>query len=458
MNVRNFRIKLDLCNYYNDARRFCWIFVDSTKMLQISHVIGHITKLVNIKKPFHLMLHTTEYLPPNEDIRILKENETILVCPGTGLQGESYLLDTRINTTTVPTLQNNFTKPVIKNNYVSDKESQTNILPIQSKSALVQENELNKTLNGSQSDVLETSALSYKPENEANCTIESNVDRNTIDKLNTDNNLTRKRKRSRKKKKAQTINETPNKNVDTETQVKKPVIINSCIIPSSKHIRFDTLDTAKANRKQITHREETNESSTNEVTVSHELDNLLSLGQNSTPVTFTSQNIKQEIKIEHIPDEQTQLDVSFEKKDESENLIKQLQEGKELLNVGLDGYPVMTKKPELKDVVAFKMLKIGSDYTPQVSEFIVGEVVCYCPKTLTYTFKVWQGLSEVQVPIGKFTITDDNNEERTLNDTVSVNYALLMEPRLLSTSNPERIPTPTDNGTQEENRITFTLH
>lgn len=74
----NFRVKLDLCKFYNDARRFSWIFIDSTNMFKISHVKQHITGLLNIKEPFHLLLNENEYLPPSENIRILKENETIL--------------------------------------------------------------------------------------------------------------------------------------------------------------------------------------------------------------------------------------------------------------------------------------------------------------------------------------------------------------------------------------------
>ncbi|XP_017882316.1 uncharacterized protein LOC108626249 [Ceratina calcarata] len=91
MSRFNFRIKIDLCKYYNDVRRYCWIFIDGTKMLQIAHLMEHITKLFSIKEPFHLLLNETDYLPPNEDIRILKENETILVSPGSGLNNDTTI-------------------------------------------------------------------------------------------------------------------------------------------------------------------------------------------------------------------------------------------------------------------------------------------------------------------------------------------------------------------------------
>lgn len=108
------------------------------------------------------------------------------------------------------------------------------------------------------------------------------------------------------------------------------------------------------------------------------------------------------------------------------------------------------------------MLKIGSDFTPQVSNFIVAEVVSFSPEKSLYIFKVlrmWfyiinvslrytyiffinynltflctEGLSEVQVPIGKFNCMDES-EESVMNDTIKLNYAQIMKPRLISASN-----------------------
>ena len=74
---QNFRIKLDF-KYYNDVRRFCWIFIDCTKMLQIDDIKEHIKKLFGINDPFDLFLNENEYLPPKENIQVLKENEIIL--------------------------------------------------------------------------------------------------------------------------------------------------------------------------------------------------------------------------------------------------------------------------------------------------------------------------------------------------------------------------------------------
>lgn len=39
-----------------------------------------------------------------------------------------------------------------------------------------------------------------------------------------------------------------------------------------------------------------------------------------------------------------------------------------------------------------------------------------------------EGLSEVQVPVGKFTIVETEGEH-VMNDTITLNYAQIMEPR-----------------------------
>lgn len=76
MKHPHFRLKIDLSKFFHDARQFCWIFIDGTKIQQIFHIQQHISKLFSITEPFHLLLNS-EYLPPTEDVRILKENETI---------------------------------------------------------------------------------------------------------------------------------------------------------------------------------------------------------------------------------------------------------------------------------------------------------------------------------------------------------------------------------------------
>lgn len=388
----NFRVKLDLCKFYNDARRFSWIFIDSTNMFQINHLKQHITELLNIKEPFHLLLNENEYLPPSENIRILKENETILVSPGSGLNSHFDLsINNHFDSFTIspsekniPELENSFKRP-------------------------------NETRNSCQKE-LKISSIMNRSQNE-----EFDISTNLF--------TCPKRKRVRHKKKKTTAEETVIQK--KENELNKPKIINSYDIPFGKHIRFDDLEDndlednneeRKPKCQQIM-----NGTNTTHVSPTHELANLLSLSNNSTPVTFTN------IKVKGIQDSCEKIQSHENKSIISTNNINL----EKLLNTDFKTYPIMIEKPQLKDIIAFKMLKIGSDYTPQISDFIVAEILSYCSETSVYILKILRGLSEVQVPIGKFTIMEDTVEQTT-NDTITLNYAQIMEPRSIFINNTDK--------------------
>lgn len=413
MSRPNFRVKLDLRNFYNDMRGFCWIFIDGVKMLKIVHMKEHISKLLNIAEPFHLFLNKTEYLPPDEDIRIVNANETILVYPGTELENGLQLSteDTNI-----------CTKKGKCSNKVKHKHCQTNTSSIELNTTAVQTIS-DEVLKKSQREISESSAISYRKENsEANSMIESETtDTTMMEDFNITEHVNPKRKRvrSRKKKKEEVEQSTSQ---EKENIPKKPKIIDSCTVSFGKHIRFDNEDTTG---NKDAHVKVMNGSYTKTVQPSHELANLLSLGKCSTPLTFTNTRVKEEVKAEPMHDEEFQLNASSENKNKSMTVNERKELDKDISKCS-----VMTTKPQLKDVIAFKMLKIGSDYTPQISDFIVAEVVSYCAETSVYTFKILQGLTEVQVPVGKFTIVEDE-EEHVMNDTITVNYAQIIEPRLV---------------------------
>ncbi|XP_003706520.2 uncharacterized protein LOC100877110 [Megachile rotundata] len=422
MSRWNFRVKLDLSNFYNDVRRFSWIFIDGAKMLKVVHMKEHIAKLLNITEPFHLLLNKTEYLPPNEDIRIVNENETILVSPGTELENGLQLSteDTRICIKKE------------KSNKVKHKHSQTNISPIELNTTAVQ-TVSDEVLNKSQSEFSEFSAISFgKEDSEASSMVESKTtDVTVMEDFNIEQVPKRKRVR-RRKKRSEEIQQSTSQ--EKENIPKKPKIIDSCTISFGKHIRFDSEETTGNKDAPV---KVMNGSHTKTIQPTHELANLLSLGKCSTPLTFTNPRVKEEIKTEPMHDEELQLDASPENKNKM-SVNERLQNGIKELDKDISKCSVMTTKPQLKDVIAFKMLKIGSDYTPQISDFVVAEVISYCAETSVYTFKILKGLTEVQVPVGKFTIVEDE-EEHVMNDTITVNYAQIIEPRLVF-SNTTSVP------------------
>lgn len=78
MNLPSFRLLVNLSNYFDDVQRLCRIFINGTKVHKIIHIKEHISQVLNIKEPFHLLANDNEFLPPMEDIRILNTNETIV--------------------------------------------------------------------------------------------------------------------------------------------------------------------------------------------------------------------------------------------------------------------------------------------------------------------------------------------------------------------------------------------
>ncbi|XP_076232637.1 uncharacterized protein LOC143178079 isoform X2 [Calliopsis andreniformis] len=442
----NFRVKLDLRHYFKDVRRFCWTFIEGPKMLQISHLKKHITRTFNIEEPFHLLLNDTEYLPATEDIRILKEDETILVSPGSGLQSRiQYPENTILPNLNEVAVKNSSQSTTVQKN-VQDMPSQKKIqdVPVQK---IQQHTSVKKKLPGtldvlkeslskSMNDSLETSMCEVT-EDEGNISASKSKNTSLMGDVSAAERSKRKRVRSRKKNKTQGTKEA----VGVEENIsRKPKIVNSLLVSSGKHIHFEPVDFDEDTvTKPI--QSKTVNGTYDKTNPPKELANLLSLGQMSEPVTFARSEIQEEIKIENSSDEELRLNMSLEIIKTGIPITKQLQDGNELPEEDLEACPVMSTKPQLKDVIAFKMLKIGTDYTPQVSKFIVGEVISCCGEGRIYTFRILQGASEVQEPIGKFTV-ETNAEDQKKNSTITLDISQLLEPRHICKCDPDRVSTP----------------
>lgn len=176
------------------------------------------------------------------------------------------------------------------------------------------------------------------------------LDINFIEEFDISTNLFTcpKRKRVRHKKKKTTAEETVIQK--KENELNKPKIINSYDIPFGKHIRFDDLEDndlednneeRKPKCQQIM-----NGTNTTHVSPTHELANLLSLSNNSTPVTFTN------IKVKGIQNSCEKIQSHENKSIVSTNNINL----EKLLNTDFKTYPIMIEKPQLKDIIAFKVI------------------------------------------------------------------------------------------------------
>lgn len=132
-----------------------------------------------------------------------------------------------------------------------------------------------------------------------------------------------------------------------ENESNKPKIINSYIIPFGKHIRFDDSEDNNVEERKPKCQQIMNGTNTTHVSPSHELANLLSLSNNSTPITFTNNKIKE------IQDPQkVQSRENINNGIASTNNINL----EKLLNTDFQTYPIMIEKPQLKDIIAFKVI------------------------------------------------------------------------------------------------------
>ncbi|EFN69673.1 hypothetical protein EAG_12011 [Camponotus floridanus] len=448
MKHLQFRLKIDLSKFFHDARQFCWIFVDGTKIQQIIHIQHHISKLFSITEPFHLLLNDTEYLPPTEDVRILRENETIQVIPGSGIKIEVDKAETTCNGS------------------MHDKKMHTK--------TGIDVSDMLDVSNNVSSDMQPTSINNVTE----NMTFYSVIDDTMIDDTEeetdskvTDNNLTEdcnmtdsivsiaKRKRVRRRRPKNQIKTSfiLSSDMNEENKQKKPKIIDSYIIPSGKHIRFDNIekdentekeDTTEKKenieKKETTEMEEhniakqivqeisRNESYISKTSSSRDLSTLLALGQSSTPITFINKKAKTEVKMENKSNDGSMIDrCSNLSQFLMKNIKSKIQNYENLIHSDLEVMPIMTRKPQVKDIIAFKTLKIGTDYTPQVSNFIITEVIGSCANFTRYHLKIIKGKEEIKAPCGKFSLSEDVSAGDDM-DTFFLSYSQMQEPRLLS--------------------------
>ncbi|XP_012269844.2 uncharacterized protein LOC105694072 [Athalia rosae] len=411
----NFRVKLDLSNFYNDVRRASWVYVNKDTISCICHLQKHIAKVFDIRKSFHLLLTSGEYLPPNEDARILNDNEMVLVVPGTGLQDD-------------PTPSKATADP------------HSDMIPVMSQSKEKDPDfKMNKSSNVESSDgennnaeITETSGntmfLSLINVSSIESASDSKADVNITERFSgaDSTHLKNKRKRVRTKKKAkdETMNQPAATNDKADSEYKKPKIIKAVSISNGKHIRFGDeveehefpgYDSCASNDSRIPGSAKlgNNIHWDKPAMPSSGLANLLALRQSSTPITFTRKKTEEPSLI----NETTEV-----KKKECEDFFTLASKRT---------YPLMGNKARVHDVIAFKMLKLSSDYTPEVSEDIIARTIKVLPDGITYEFQILAGKHEIQSPQGKFDLEEAEETKDTDNDIISLSWTQLLEPRLV---------------------------
>lgn len=433
MTRLNFRVKVDLSRYYHDARRSCWIFIDCTKILQISDVKQHITKLFNIPEPYYLCLNDTDYLPPAEDARIIKENEMLVVLPGTGLRDE---IQSSVNSK-LPYMRDSDSSNKERNKMFYHKEVQTIEFPV-TKQIISTEDKVgpNELLYSSKEDISSSDITFHSIINDKECdndidfkTMDNNIDDSSIIQKELSNT---KRKRIRYRKKKKEVTAFVDNAITDANSKKKPTIIDSFVVPSGKHVRFafERNDTELLNH--INNDTSTNDQCAIESLQYKELSTLLALRHSSTPITFTNKKMKEEIgKLENTSDkEERDIEVLCEKENETlNNIIKD----QTLSDTEFQKYPLVKNDVQSNDIIAFKILNYGRNYSPQVSKVIIAQIISFFPQTGACNLRIIKGLDEIhfgKVPLGKFSIPEDENET-IKTDIIDIHYTQMIEPRFI---------------------------
>lgn len=452
MSETNFRVKLNLSKFYQDVRRSSWIYIDNARMLRVYHMKDHICKLFNIKEPCHLLINDTDYLPPNEDIRVLRASETIIVAPGSGLESDKAS-DDKMG---MSKSQNSYDRlrevvPVYhkaaQTDDVSELKTEPSMYNHQEVSSIASNGIINGCLASQEGyDNIVLGETEFESMNES-----KNVESNLSDNTSVIENYPKKRKRTRSRKsKAKKCNGVQNYENNNEYRPRKPKVIDSQIISSGKHTRFnfmeDDINIIESNSPDTL----SSDTPASKFSNAQSLDALVALGQHNPPLTFTKTKVKEEVKVESMwdysyrssarrspkntgipstpasPDEYNRGPPPAENKD-----ILELDTGNGKITVDSDfeKRPIITDKPKVNDIIAFKMLKIGQDCTPQVSAFIVGTVISVNSQNLEYVLRIIDGLNEIQIPSEDF-LPNENDQEQC-QATIRLKYSNILVPRLL---------------------------
>ncbi|XP_058807448.1 uncharacterized protein LOC131673454 [Phymastichus coffea] len=422
---QDFRVKIDISRIYQDARQYSWIFIDSTKIFYVNQFVNHVRKIFNIEKPFHLLSRhedTCFFLPFEEDIRVLENNDTVVIVPGTGINDDNISVMksdvdslSKVQSNCREASKNKESDLIYNQSYTTDKSSQ------------------NSTQNVSEiplfNDTLYRTALHDVVTSDTKDS-EITEDNYTEEQLNPEKNISNKRKRVRKRKQKKPADVVLESDISlNETSGKKPKVIDSILITSGgsgKHIRFKSLDnditsdvTAYENNvHQILQTEDTK----NKQNISKDLTALLNLRQSSTPLTFVHKRIKKEYNDTlYKPESIQEQEMSIES-DEKSNQI----------NTSLNGYklPAEVEKSKIQtptqkrfedddnNTVSFKVFKIGEDYTPQISNVIIAQILSSSAEGSQYTMKLLHGKDQLKEPEGKFSLPKDkeNSDDHDGND------------------------------------------
>lgn len=107
------------------------------------------------------------------------------------------------------------------------------------------------------------------------------------------------------------------------------------------------------------------------------------------------------------------------------------------LRKNLASYPALDTLPNKNDFIGFRMLKLGDNYVPELTEFIIGLVESVDPDTMAMEIVILAGNDELKQHQegGKFSLPDCNDTLVNIDDrTLCCNWVELKDVRLVDVS------------------------
>ncbi|KAG8041360.1 hypothetical protein G9C98_002348 [Cotesia typhae] len=407
----NFRVKLNLSKFYQDARKLSFIYVDTSAINNVLQLHSKIATIFAITKPFYLSSENNVLFPLIEDIRIVQENDIIKVVPGCPeLSNDS---STSNGTVSSP-------KKVLS----SKSESRQSIEPESRQS----EKSNNTDLDGYNQTVSENDV-----------DIDANLNLSTLI-------MKKRRKRGRRGTKKKNITVVREPTITTFNKFQSNgfnsttdniEVISETTTPRHLKFNFDDETDQFTNGNLISPRTKPIVRS-NEVAT---LSNLLNLKNNPAPVTYSSKRVRTNSEVSQVSVKSNQVKMENSPASSSHNLPqnkinKFIENDFNFTNINPFKYPIYESYFEINDIIAFRTLKIGEDYSPTVSGYIIAKIYAKEHGTDEYVLKIIDGHNQIKDPEGKFALPSEHDENEIevnqFNDElVNLNSSHLVEPRLI---------------------------
>ncbi|XP_015121988.1 uncharacterized protein LOC107044573 isoform X2 [Diachasma alloeum] len=410
-NPSNYRVKVNLSQFYEDVRKLSYVYVNEKNISHILHLHERIKQVFGITRPFYLTSCEGVYLPMNEDVRIIQGEETIRVCLGTVNPNCLTIwreIGVKCNGKPLPTIE----------------------VPRQLEKKNQQANSPEKILMVTDSDACDSKSVKNVTESEGqgHTSLAEDSDTDTTqDPKKTPQNpsqtpelysIPQKKRRRVRKRKSKISPELPVVPQQLPPP-SKPISIpfNSSFTPKTKpkHFKFNWDENEDEKDTKI-------ETRRNGVStpIIPELNTLLSLKNCQFPVTFVGQKTKTSDCSSQNGDSGVSGKHQSPMKEKNGVLNCDSEEKIDFSSVNPLDYPVYNQDFDVGDVVAFRILKMGSDYCPIVSGYVVGETVAKDSEPSIYSFKIISGEDQLKNPEGKFSLVTDEemeNSEETPNET-----------------------------------------